>query len=295
MERYGEQQLDQLALELEASDQFRVLRRLTPRPVINPPDGSQTRVGVFVDVETTGLDSSNDEVIELAMVPFTFGLDGRIFEVQKPFQQLSEPKRSLSEEVQQLTGLTKSKLAGQRIDLFEVGDFASQADLVVAHHAQFDRPFLERLSPVFQQKPWACSMSQIGWRGFGYESTKLDYLAFKCGFFFDGHRAAFDCFAGIELLASGVGESTGMAHLLSGALSTGWRIAVAGSPFEANAELRERGYKWVPKGAMAKRCWEIEVDDGGKNGELEFLSHARFKSAAVQVDRVSPFERFSLR
>ena len=294
MEGY-DQQLNRMASELEASDQFRVLRRLSPRRTINPPDGSPTRVGLFVDVETTGLDSSSDEVIELAMVPFTFGRDGRIFDVRKPFQQLSEPSRPISKEIEDLTGLTEAHLVGQRIDLFELTEFAAQADLIIAHHAQFDRPFLERLSPVFRQKPWACSMSQIDWRRFGRESTKLEYLALKSGFFFEGHRAVIDCLAGIELLASRVGDSTAMTHLLAGALSTGWCIAVTGSPFEANAVLRERGYRWVRGGSGSPRCWEIEVDEDGKSGELEFLGSNRFMGATIRTDRVSPFERFSLR
>jgi len=136
-------------------------------------------------------------------------------------------------------------------------------------------------------------MSQIGWREFGFESTKLEYLALKSGFFFDGHRAAFDCFAGIELLASRVGDATGMSHLLKNALSTSWRIGVTGSPFEANAVLRERGYKWVP--GAAKRRWEIEVDEIGKAAELLFMKSERFRKSAVSVEQVSPFDRFSAR
>lgn len=295
MERDSEQ-LEQIARTLGASERYRVLRRLVPRPVINPPDGTPVRIGLFVDVETTGLESSSDDVIELAMVPFTFGMNGRIYEVRRPFRQLAEPRRPLSMEVQQLTGLTNAVLAGQRIDLFEVGDFVSPADLVIAHHAQFDRPFLERLSPVFSQKPWACSMSQIDWRSLGHESTKLEYLAMKSGFFFEGHRAVLDCLAGIELLASRAGDTTGMAHLLAGALTTGWRLSVSGSPFDANVVLRERGYKWTGNGSGRGRRWELEVDcEADRDREVEFLRADRFSGAAVQITPVTPFDRFSSR
>lgn len=291
MERYGDK-FEQMAQALEASDDYRVLRRLTPRPVVNPPDGTPTRIGLFVDVETTGLESSTDEVIELAMVPFTFGTDGRIFEVGKPFEQQAEPTQPVPLDVQQLTGISPASLAGKRIDLFEIARYAKAADLIVAHHAQFDRPFLERLSPVFQQKPWACSMSQIDWKELGYESTKLEYLALRTGFFFDGHRAVCDCFAGIELLASRVGESNAMSQLLRRALQTTWRVGVTGSPFDANASLRCRGYKWINRG-MGTRRWEIEVDEGAKAAELLFLKSDHFRKASVSVDRISPFERFS--
>jgi DNA polymerase-3 subunit epsilon len=57
-------QLEAMARELEASGQFKVLRKLVPRQRVTPPDGSQTRLGLFFDVETTGLDPSRDEIIK---------------------------------------------------------------------------------------------------------------------------------------------------------------------------------------------------------------------------------------
>ncbi|WP_265000954.1 exonuclease domain-containing protein, partial [Komagataeibacter europaeus] len=45
----------------------------------------------LIDVETTGLDLQNDEIIELAMISFTYSLDGRIFEVGQTFQHFQEP------------------------------------------------------------------------------------------------------------------------------------------------------------------------------------------------------------
>jgi len=63
---------------LEGSGQYRVLRRLGPRPPVEPPKGTPTRRGVFVDVETTGLDTVRDEIIELAMLQFDYSAEGQI-------------------------------------------------------------------------------------------------------------------------------------------------------------------------------------------------------------------------
>lgn len=62
--------LEALADALDASGQYRILRRLPSRSIIEQPDGSEMRQGLFLDVETTGLDPAKDEIIELAMVPF---------------------------------------------------------------------------------------------------------------------------------------------------------------------------------------------------------------------------------
>jgi DNA polymerase-3 subunit epsilon len=133
-----------MAATLDATDQYRVLRRLTSRSIIEPHDGSVTRLGLFVDVETTGLDPSRDEIVELAMVPFTYGVDGRIFNVHQAFEKLREPNQPLSTKITALTGITNDMVAGKVIDPTEVAAFANCADLVVAHNASFDRRFVER-------------------------------------------------------------------------------------------------------------------------------------------------------
>jgi hypothetical protein len=139
-------QLDAMANALEASGEFRVLRRLARRSLVERYDGSATRLGVFVDVETTGLDPIRDEIIELAMVPFIYGIDGRIFEIREPFESLREPNRAISPAITALTGITNEAVAGQAIDLGQITAIAESADLVVAHNAAFDRRFVERLS-----------------------------------------------------------------------------------------------------------------------------------------------------
>lgn len=56
-----------LARQLEASGQYRVLRRIMP-PTASFRLEIGAKIGIVLDVETTGLDT--DEVIELAMIEF---------------------------------------------------------------------------------------------------------------------------------------------------------------------------------------------------------------------------------
>jgi DNA polymerase-3 subunit epsilon len=142
-----------MAQTLAESGQYRVLRKLAPRSIINPPDGATTRVGLFVDVETTGLDPDHDEVIELAMLPFTYGADGRIYEVLESFQGFNQPSKPIPPAITQMTAISDEMVAGHRLNLAAMEAMIQTAALVIAHNAGFDRPFAERLSPPLQPSP----------------------------------------------------------------------------------------------------------------------------------------------
>src|SRR3546814_19199662 len=91
--------LETLAQTLEATGDYRVIRRLKPRPRTIPPPGMQLRLGLVVDVETTGLDPQRDEIIELAITPFNYSLDGTVFSVGNSFQGLRQPSGPIAPEI----------------------------------------------------------------------------------------------------------------------------------------------------------------------------------------------------
>ena len=125
-----------MAEQLEQSGEYRVLRRLSPNQAVEAPDGGLVRRGLYVDVETTVLDPAVDEIIELAMVPFTYGTDGRITEVGEAFEGLRQPAEPIPAHITTITGIDDAMVAGRRIDPDEVGCFAGQADLIIAPHAR---------------------------------------------------------------------------------------------------------------------------------------------------------------
>ena len=62
-----------MAKALEASGDYRILRRLVPRPP--EPRSADTRIGLIIDLETTSLDTSRNEVSEIAAVKFAYSED----------------------------------------------------------------------------------------------------------------------------------------------------------------------------------------------------------------------------
>jgi len=153
------EELESLASRLEESGNYRVLRRLKERDLFSVDDGNQKRIGLILDVETTGLDPTRDEIIELAMLKFDYGSDGSVFRVLDQFSRLREPTVAIPIEITKLTGIAPEMVAGKTITQEEIEHFASSAAVLIAHNAGFDRRFFERTFPVFNTKHWACSMS----------------------------------------------------------------------------------------------------------------------------------------
>lgn len=289
-------QLEAAAAYLEASGLYRVLRKLEPRPRVEAPEGANLRRGLFVDVETTGLDTTRCEIIELAMVPFTYGLDGQIFEIGEAYNQLREPSQPIPPQVTAITGLTDEMVAGKQIDPAEVAAFAAPSALVVAHNAAFDRRVLERFCDVFTTKPWACSMSQVSWAEEGFEGVKLSYLAAGAGFFYDKHRAVHDCLAAVELLARPLPRSgrPALQLLLERARTPTWRIWAENSPFEFKDTLKARGYRWNGEAAAGPRAWYVDVPEAGRDEELAYLQREIYRGEiGLQSRRIDAHDRFS--
>lgn len=285
-----------MAAALSEDPDYRVLRRLKLPRTLREPDDSALRSGLFVDVETTGLDVARDEIIEVAMVPFTYGLDGLIYEVGDAFEGLRQPSTPIAPHITAITGIDDRMVEGQVIDPAAVAKFAAPASLVIAHNAAFDRRFLERFSTGFDTKAWACSMTQVNWLEEGHEGTKLAYLAMGAGFFYDRHRAAHDCAAGIALLDSVLAKSgeRAMARLLQTARTPTWRIWAEGAPFDLKDILKARGYRWNAEGPSGPRAWYVDVLDGGQDEERLFLQAEIFRSEADPMMRlVDAFDRFS--
>lgn len=300
----SEEKLEKLARELERHDDYRVIRRYRRVSCYNDPDpalieNGDMRLGVYLDVETTGLDAATDQVIELGLVPFEFASDGRIFRVLEDYNGLRDPGIPIPPEITGLTGITDKMVAGHVLDDARIAAIVEPAHLIVAHNAAFDRPFAEQLHALFASKAWACSMSEVPWREEGIEGTKLDYLAYQYGFFYDAHRATGDCLAGIDLLARKLPQSgtAALGALLANARARTMRIWAKGSPYESKDRLKGRAYRWNSGEDGRPKSWYKDVPETDVKGELDFLRQDVYGGHLpdLPMDTINAFNRFSSR
>jgi DNA polymerase-3 subunit epsilon len=287
-----------VATALEASGDYRVLRKLPRRREFAPQDGP-AKLGVILDIETTGLDPSVDEIIELGMLKFTFSSDGRVFRVVDEFSELREPGVAIPAEVTALTGITAEMVAGKTINPAAVSAFLTDVVLVVAHEARFDRPFCEALVPEFAGRYWACSNMQVDWQARGHRGTKLTYLLNDFGYFYEGHRALDDCHAVLEVLTNVLPGASGSAFgpLLENARKASMRIWAEGAPFEHKDALRARGYHWSDGKNGSRRGWWKDVGEDAADAEVSYLRSAFFANQPVEfpMRRITGLDRFSAR
>jgi len=290
--------LAKMAEMIAQSPDYRVLRKLIPRDEFAISDGQATKTAILLDVETTGLNTTQDEIIELAMVKFTYLPDDRIAAITEVFSAFNEPSIPIPEEITELTGITDEMVSGHRIDPDAVASFVSEAVLIVAHNANFDRKFAERYWPQFEKKPWACSATEVEWRKHGFDGSRLGYLLAGVGLFHQAHRAIDDCRALIEILSAEVPKlnRSAFAVLLERARRKTIRIWAEQSPFELKDALKRRGYRWSDGSDGKPRSWYIDVDENSQAAEIEFLRTTIYlRDADPRIQMMSAMNRFSRR
>lgn len=293
------------AAELEKSPDYRVLRRIPMGLGVQiedaKADGSyRLRRGLFIDTETTGLDHKKDAVIELGAVPFEYDSTGTIWSIGVPFHSYQDPGRPIPPEMTKINGITDEMVAGKSIDMFALSEFACDTDLVIAHNAEFDRPFCEAIWSGFAGLPWACSMEQVSWDEEGVEGRKLIYIAGSLGYFYDAHNAINDCMAALFLLSLKLKSGrTGLARLLDRALQDSRRIWACDSPFETKDILKARGYRWNDGEDGRYKAWHREMYADGLDAESKWLKDDVYRradgSSGASSTAVTPLTRFTVR
>ena len=292
------QEHERWAQALERHPDYRILRRLIPRLHYDDvPAGTPLMKGVVLDTETTGLNSQQDRVIELGMLLFEFDpLSGVVHRVLEVFDELEDPGFPIPPAVTAIHHITDDMVSGKRIDDARVARLLRDVQVVIAHNAAFDRPFVESRWPQFEQLAWACSVKDVPWKEEGFGSAKLEYLLQTQGLFYDAHRAETDCHALLELLSRRLPQRQQpvLLSLLETLNQAQFKLYALGSPFESKDLLKQRGYRWSPE----LRCWtRMLATPEDIQAETDWLRRRVYgeRKAVVEIESLGGTVRYSHR
>lgn len=154
---------------------------------------------LVVDTETTGL-THGDEIVEIACLLLERTGD-RLREADR-YEGLREPGCPMNPHAEAAHGLSRARLRGERLDMSIIARLFTEADVVIAHNAAFDRRFVQALVPESRTCRWLCSCRGIAWKSHGMPNGKLQDLLAHHGI--DpgrAHRAMSDVVALAKLLA----------------------------------------------------------------------------------------------
>lgn len=285
---------EEMISQLEATGDYKVIERLKIKKEYNKEDSSEKKLGIILDVETTGLDVKEDKVIELAMILFEFNKDGHIFKIIEEYSEFEDPGENLNDEIIALTGINDEMVKGKKIIDEDVNTIVEKASLVIAHNASFDRKMIERRLPVFKKIYWACSASQIDWKAEGIPGKKLEYIAYSFKFFYDSHRALTDCYATLDILNKVLPKSNtkALTQLLRKARMKDYKIRAVGAPFDKKDMLKTRRYSWDG----SNKVWFKDVPEDLIEVEKKYLIEEIYGTKKeIPVLENKLVDRFSVR
>ncbi|WP_445768436.1 3'-5' exonuclease [Rheinheimera sp.] len=223
---------------------------------------------VCLDIESTGLVVDTCGVTQLGLTKLKFSPSlGRITRIETSKSWLNDPGHPIPPMISELTGLTDDIVKGKVIKAEDIASFFEDDPLVCAHNASFDRSFAEKHLPIPADLRWGCSASEINWVAAGLESRKLEFICYRLGGFYEGHRADVDTLAMAWVFFS---RPDLLCELISNTEQHTVIVRAIRSPFEKKDVLKEYGFKW---------------DDGSKGHE----KHWFITSKAEKLDEIMDF------
>ena len=245
----------------------------------------------FLDLETTGLNKQQDQIIEIALkIVSANKKSGEIVEITNVYESFNDPGIPISDEASLVNGITNDMVAGKSIDWHNVGLLFETSDLIVAHNASFDRAFMDKSLPLSQEKLWACTMNDIDWLNRGFTSSKQELLCIWHGFYYDSHRAMNDVDALIHLITSDFyNGNKPILELMENAANPYYKISALNSPFESKDQLKARNYYWN----NTKRYWWKNVDHEEIDSERKWLTENIYNGQfAGRIEELPIIEKY---
>ncbi|MDG1437111.1 MAG: 3'-5' exonuclease [Rickettsiaceae bacterium] len=158
-------------------------------------------------------------------------------------------------------------------------------------------PFFEKTFPNTKPKAWACSMYDVNWKNENIESHKLEYIAYKYNFFYEGHRAIIDCLVGIHILSQELTNSKQLVlkQLLDNATQPRFKLWAQNAAYAHKDLLRTRKYRWDTHPAHGFKAWSIELPECQVEDEINYLKNKIYNGPInIPVDIFDAYSRFSI-
>jgi DNA polymerase-3 subunit epsilon len=296
----NDDRLQELARELDNSDEYCVIRKYKKPEYYHQSSPSSTDIkkfiGAFLDIEATGLSKKKDKLIELGIVKFEYSADGRIFKILDEFHSYQDPKIPIPEFISKLTGIDDAMVRDQNVDTVKLSKYLEDVNLIIAHNSEFDRAFFETTFPALKPYAWACSMRDIDWKNEGIGSLKLDYIAYQYNFFYTGHRSISDCLASIHILSKNlpVSKTLVLKSIIDKANQLRFKLWATNAPYHAKELLKARGYRWNMENGSKHRAWAVEVTENNVEIEIEYLRSEVYNGRLnIDFDLVDACSRFT--
>lgn len=251
---------------------------------------------LIVDTETTGFNYLSEEIIEIAGVTlYVNKTTGEAHSVELSFDYFREPtKASISEEITNITGITWAMVCDKRVNFEHVLAKFRNADIIVAHNAAFDRPFVESLLPDLMdlKTPWVCSCHDPNWTKLGFHKKGLEALLAKKMFWYDAHLAINDCNAVAYLLYM---HPEVVKLLIDFSTIETYKLNLVKTPYGYNDGIKGMGFRWDSK----KKHWVNSFSSTDEvidiRDKLQKLYGTSFSGVVMTMDTINPSSRFSKR
>ena len=280
---------------------YQVLRRVPTTLVNRVATESKQFIATIIDLETMGLNPVNHEIIELGMLSFSFTTGDGVLDVIDAYNELNDPGKPIPVDITKVTGITDKDVQGKSINWEHVKTILKKTHLIICHNSGFDRNFLEIQTPkeislVIQSLPFACTIKDINWKERGIESLKLDYINWKLGYFYDGHRAINDCWATINLLVTVPGVFD---ELKANVRKKETLICAVNAPFDKKDLLKGRNYRWSDGTDRLPKSWWICLPNEFLADEKRWLDETIYGSSgasdSIPQCEITARKRYSFR
>ena len=210
---------------------------------------------LILDTETTGLEPSRAQCIELGAVLFHVPSRSVLSQVSFLMPAQRNPAQHVNGIAPQITQLSQPWQAG--LTCFEA--MLEAADAVLAHNVAFDRQWfgIDPLPPI--HKPWICSMEDIHWPSERHlrPNPSVRDLALAYGVpVWAAHRALTDCTYLVQVFE----RCTELEALLQAAMEPR-QLFRANLPYAERHRAKEAGFRWNDpvRGAWSRRLSDREV------------------------------------